>query len=180
MVLPACHRAWLALYPGHLLVNNLGTRLQAGITRYSFPGLHHCPVFDHLQYTKQRGKSWDSSSCAVMWHNDSTCNHTEGGAQQRISRQTGGQECSKGSVTTAPCSAHSRLINVQFVKYYNSQALQPLCAYPLSTWQHCTWEISQAFRSEFAYWKRSKTGGGEGLGTWLATCLSVFVTRSLL
>ena len=32
-----------------------------------FPGLHHHPLFDSVQYGKMEGEAWEIMSCAVMW-----------------------------------------------------------------------------------------------------------------
>ena len=68
----------------------------------------------------------------------------------------------KDSVNTVRCSVDSRLIIAKFVSY-NDQAL-PLSCLPDVT--HMTLSPRPS-PSVFAYCKRPKTGGGNGLGTRL-------------
>ena len=128
----------LALHPGHVLVNNLRTRLQADITRYTlawFPGLHHCSVFDHLLYTKQRGKPWESSSCAVMWHNH---RYMQAHRRWRTTKNL------KADCRTRVFKAASLQLYAPDTQGRSTYSLWNITvrhshAYPLSTWHHCTW-----------------------------------------
>lgn len=80
------------------------------------------PIFDHLQYAKQRRKLWEGSSYAVTWDNERYMQPHRRWCSVKnlkvlpsnIKLET---RMSKCSVTTAPGSAHSRLNNIQFVNY---------------------------------------------------------------